>query len=113
MLKSINKIPAGTFLVPMILSAFIYTFWPDLFHVGGLTEGLLSGSGMPFITGALSFFSGTGMKLAALLSLLGWNIGQGLDLTDATQSGLIGLLLVGVYYLYNLYQYPLDTNIEK
>lgn len=66
MLKSINKIPAGTFLVPMILSAFIYTFWPDLFHVGGLTEGLLSGSGMPFITGALSFFSGTGMKLGAL-----------------------------------------------
>lgn len=69
MLKSINKIPSGAFLVPMILSAFIYTFWPELLHVGCLT--------------------------------------------DATQSGLIGLLLVGVYYLYNLYQYPLDTNIEK
>lgn len=243
MLKSINKIPAGTFLVPMILSAFIYTFWPDLFHVGGLTEGLLSGSGMPFITGALSFFSGTGMKLgalkkvvknhgvlllarfivtivlgllyisifgqggilgisaiafivaigsinpavylalvndfgkeedktvfgitslfaiplvpvfiyslssaegfewmslistlipvilgiilgnidqefhklfgpgvAALLPLLGWNIGQGLNLIEATQSGLVGLLLVGIYYLVNLYQLPLDTKVLK
>ncbi|MBA5728337.1 2-keto-3-deoxygluconate permease [Aerococcaceae bacterium INB8] len=38
MLKSINKIPSGTFLVPMILSAFIYTFWQELFHVGCLTE---------------------------------------------------------------------------
>ena len=32
------------------------------------------------------------MKLAALLSLLGWNIGQGLNLIEATQSGLAGLL---------------------
>ncbi|MBA5728339.1 2-keto-3-deoxygluconate permease [Aerococcaceae bacterium INB8] len=54
-----------------------------------------------------------GPGVATLLPLLGWNIGQGLDLTDATQSGLIGVLLVGVYYLFNLYQYPLDTKVLK
>lgn len=243
MLKAINKIPAGTFLVPMILSAIIYTFWPDLFNIGGLTEGAFSGSGMPFITGALSFFSGIGMRMgvlkklvknhgvlllarlivtmalgllyisvfgqagifgisamafiigigsinpavymaisagfgteedtaafgivslfaiplvpvliyslsspggfewislvstlipviagmilgnldpefhklfgpgvSALLPLLGWNIGQDLNLIEATKSGVAGLILVVVYYVVNAYQFPLGTKVLK
>jgi len=38
MLNAIKKVPAGTFLVPMLVSAFLYTFWPNLFQIGGLTE---------------------------------------------------------------------------
>lgn len=45
MLNAIKKVPAGTFLVPMLTSAFIYTFWPNLFQVGGLTEHIFGGQG--------------------------------------------------------------------
>lgn len=41
MLNAIKKVPAGTFLVPMLISAILYTFWPNLFQVGGLTEHIL------------------------------------------------------------------------
>ncbi|GAA0370890.1 hypothetical protein GCM10008932_22890 [Alkalibacterium iburiense] len=33
MLEKINKIPAGTFLVPLVLSMVVYTIWPNLFIV--------------------------------------------------------------------------------
>lgn len=68
--KKLNKIPAGTFLVPMILSMVITTFWPDLFKVGGLLEGLLSGSGTTFISGMLAFAVGTRINVRNIGTLL-------------------------------------------
>ncbi len=70
MLKKINKIPAGSFLVPMILSMIINTFWPDLFKIGGITEGLLSGAGTSYISGMLSFAIGTRIEIHKLKELL-------------------------------------------
>lgn len=70
MLKAIKKIPAGTFLIPMIISMILFTFWPDLFKVGGITESLLSGSGIGFITGMLAFASGTTIDFKGLKELL-------------------------------------------
>lgn len=70
MLNAIKKVPAGTFLVPMIISMILYTFWPDLFKIGGMTESLLSGSGTGFITGMLAFASGTTINLSRLKNLL-------------------------------------------
>lgn len=63
MLNAIKKVPAGTFLVPMLTSAFIYTFWPNLFQVGGLTEHIFGGAGTNGIIGAICFASGTGIDL--------------------------------------------------
>lgn len=70
MLKLINRIPAGTFLVPMLLSMIVTTLWPGLFNIGGLTEGLLSGSGTAFISGILAFAVGTRIELSTIGSLL-------------------------------------------
>lgn len=70
MLNAIKKIPAGTFLVPMVISMVLFTFWPDLFKVGGMTEALLSGSGTGFITGMLAFASGTTIDFKSLKELL-------------------------------------------
>lgn len=70
MLKAIKKIPAGTFLVPMIASMIIYTIWPDLFNIGGVTQALLSGEGTNFIVGMLVFVSGTAVDFSKLKDLL-------------------------------------------
>ena len=63
MLNAIKKVPAGTFLVPMLLSAFLYTFWPNLFQIGGLTEHIFGGAGTNGIIGAICFCSGTGIDV--------------------------------------------------
>lgn len=62
-----NKIPAGTFLVPMLLSAVFYTIWPNLFSgIGGITNALLGGNGTGFIIGLICFCSGIGINLKTL-----------------------------------------------
>lgn len=63
MLKLMKKIPAGTLIVPMLLSALINTFWSGLFQMGGITEGFLGGQGNNFIMGMLTFVSGLGIDL--------------------------------------------------
>lgn len=67
MVKFMNRIPAGTFLVPMILSAIVYTIWPNLFsNIGGVTDAFLGGSGTSFLVGILSFCSGMGINVKTL-----------------------------------------------
>lgn len=67
MVKFMNKIPAGTFLVPMLLSALVYTIWPSLFSsIGGVTEAFLGGSGTNFIIGLICFCSGIGINVNTL-----------------------------------------------
>lgn len=63
MLDTIKRIPAGTFLVPMLVSAFLYTFWPDLFQLGGLTQHIFGGAGTNGLIGAIIFISGTGIDI--------------------------------------------------
>ncbi|MDO5457998.1 MAG: 2-keto-3-deoxygluconate permease [Atopococcus tabaci] len=70
MLKLINKVPAGMFVVPMVLSMILNTFWPDLFLVGGMTQSLFSGDGVPFMVAFLTFASGVSIKLGDIPSLL-------------------------------------------
>lgn len=63
MVKFMKKVPAGTLLVPMFISALINTFWPNLFDIGGFTEALFGGSGVTFIVGLLTFISATLLDL--------------------------------------------------
>ena len=70
MLEKLNRIPAGTFLVPMILSMITYTFFPNLFMIGGLTQQLFSGQGVGFLAAVLTFFSGTLIDLKQVKKLL-------------------------------------------
>lgn len=66
MLNAIKKVPAGTFIVPMLMSALVYTIWPDLFQTGGLTQHIFGGSGTNGIIGAICFCSGTGIDLKSI-----------------------------------------------
>ncbi len=66
MLKFMKKLPAGTLLVPMFVSALINTLAPDLFNIGGMTEALLSGSGVTFIVGMLNFVSASMLDIKTI-----------------------------------------------
>lgn len=70
MFDKITKIPAGLFLVPLLLSAVLYTIWPEMVRLGGLTEALLSGDSMSFILGILCFFSGTTINFKRLIRVM-------------------------------------------
>lgn len=70
MVKFINKIPAGNFLVPMILSAILFTLWPTLFHIGGPTQAAFTDSAVNFIVAGICFCSGVGIDLRKLGPLL-------------------------------------------
>lgn len=67
MVKFMNKIPAGTFLVPMLVSALVYTLWPNLFsNVGGITDAFLGGNSTGFMIGMICFCSGIGINVKSL-----------------------------------------------
>jgi len=61
-----KKIPAGTFIVPMLISAVLYTLWPNLFAIGGVTEALLGGGSINFLIGMITFSSGIGIDVSTL-----------------------------------------------
>lgn len=70
MVKKLQKIPAGLFLVPMIVSMIVYTIAPDLMMTGGMVQSLFSGEGVGFIVAALTFFSGTLLNFKRLLRIV-------------------------------------------
>ena len=70
MLRLMNKISAGTFLIPLIISMILYTFWPNLFMIGGFTEAIFSHTGVSFISGMLAFATGSRINIHSLKKLL-------------------------------------------
>ena len=46
MMKLMNKVPGGTLLIPMMLSSLVYTFFPHIYDIGGVTRALLSGDSL-------------------------------------------------------------------
>ncbi len=70
MVKFMEKVPVGTFIIPMLISAVINTIWPSFFReIGGVTNALFGGQGNTFIIGMLTFISGIGIDLDSLVKL--------------------------------------------
>lgn len=65
-----KKVPAGTFLVPMLLSALLYTIWPGLLQIGGVTEAFLGGGSMNLVIGLITFCSGISIELQSIGQLI-------------------------------------------
>lgn len=70
MVKFMKKVPAGTLLVPMFLSAFVHTLFPDLFDIGGSTQSLLGGDGVTFIVALLTFISATLLDVSTIADVI-------------------------------------------
>lgn len=62
-LKSIQKIPGGIMVIPMVIGALINTFSPEALQIGSFTTALFSSSSVATLIGLTLFFIGTQMKL--------------------------------------------------
>lgn len=66
MLKKINQIPAGTFLIPMIISMLLISFFPGMYDVFGGTTQATFQQGTGAIIGLLVFAAGTTLDIKQL-----------------------------------------------
>lgn len=62
-MKSIQKVPGGMMVVPLILGALINTFAPGALKIGSFTTATFSNAAAATIVGMQLFFIGTGLKL--------------------------------------------------
>lgn len=69
-MKFMNKIPAGNFIVPLIVSMILYTLFPNMVMIGGVTESFLSAKASGFVIGMLCFSSGMTIKFGDLKDLI-------------------------------------------
>ena len=58
-----KKFPGGLLLVPMLLSAIFYTFAPNLFRIGGMTQAMFTTDGLNYVIGVTCFCSGAGLNI--------------------------------------------------
>ncbi len=70
MIKFMRRIPGGMLLVPMFISALIYTFAPETFYIGGLSQALFTREGLNYVLAAAIFFSGATIDLRTLSQVI-------------------------------------------
>lgn len=95
--KSLQKVPAGTMFVPLIIGAIITTICQGFFHfdlwetLGNPMKDMFSSSGQMLLIGLMLFCTGTSLKLS--------------DMADALHRGviLIATRLIVAYLLSALY----------
>lgn len=61
--KTLQKIPAGLMVVPLLLGAALNTFCPDALKIGSFTTALFSNAGQATVVGMQIFFVGTNLRV--------------------------------------------------
>lgn len=61
-LKGVRKIPGGLMVIPLLLGAFINTFFPQWLEIGGFTTNLFKAGAMP-ILGVFLFCNGAQINI--------------------------------------------------
>ena len=69
-LNSIKKVPGGLLIVPMILSAIINTFFPEIFQIGNPTTALFTNKSTMVLVGLMLFASGTQFNLKKTVDVI-------------------------------------------
>lgn len=64
LLKRINKIPAGTMIVPLFVAAILNTFCPWILRIGSYSQALISDEGLKVIMLLTLLFTGTQMQIS-------------------------------------------------
>lgn len=70
MLKKINQLPAGMFLVPMVVSMVLISIFPNMYDRFGGTSQASFQMGTPVVIGLLVFAAGTSLDLKQIVPLL-------------------------------------------
>jgi 2-keto-3-deoxygluconate permease len=92
--KSIEKIPGGMMVIPLLLGAVVNTFIPEVLEIGGFTTALLKQGALPLI-GMFLFCMGAGISLKAAPKAL--KTGSVITLTKFVVAVAIGLLVAKVF----------------
>ncbi|MCK8818041.1 2-keto-3-deoxygluconate permease [Natroniella sulfidigena] len=91
--ESIEKIPGGMMVVPLIFGAIVNTFFPQLFDIGGFTTALTRDGALPLI-GAFLVCMGAGIELKAAPEAI--KKGGVITLSKFLVGVLLGLLVARV-----------------
>lgn len=89
--KFLKKIPAGTMIVPMFLSAIINTFFPEVLQIGSFTTAVFTGAGAPAILGVQLVCMGAQLRIKELLEVV--KRGGVLLLSKWLIGAIIGILI--------------------
>ncbi|EHI97794.1 2-keto-3-deoxygluconate permease [Clostridium sp. DL-VIII] len=63
LLNSVNKVPAGTMIIPLFVAAILNTLCPWILRIGSYSQALLSDDGLRIIMFLTLLFTGTQMKV--------------------------------------------------
>ena len=94
-LKSIKKVSGGLLIVPMILSAIINTFFPEIFQIGNPTTALFTNKSTMVLVGLMLFASGTQFNVKNIVSVIK-RVGL-LCVGKLMISQVIGLLVIKLF----------------
>ncbi|MEW9124761.1 MAG: 2-keto-3-deoxygluconate permease [Thermotaleaceae bacterium] len=62
-LKTVQKVPGGLMVVPLLLAAIVNTFFPQILQIGSFTTAVFSNAGAATAVGIQLFFIGTQLRL--------------------------------------------------
>ncbi len=62
-LKTVEKFPGGLMVIPLLLGAFVNTFFPGFLNIGGFTTALFSNKAAPTFVGIFIFCCGASINV--------------------------------------------------
>jgi 2-keto-3-deoxygluconate permease len=96
-LKSIQKIPGGMMIVPLVLASLINTFAPEALKIGSYTSAIFSNAGLQAMIGLQLFFIGTKLKVRQAPEAL--KRGGVLLIAKYAAGAIVGLLIAKLFGL--------------
>lgn len=101
-LKTVRKVPGGLMIIPLLLGAFINTFFPQILEIGGFTTAMFK-TGANAILGVFLFCNGAQIKVKQagsslakgfFLTLVKFLIGAGIGILINQIFGEAGFLTI-------------------